>query len=218
MDLGRGRAAPYDAIRTIEEPNTCREPRLARLTCGLLADRRAARRSGIAQTTPSRAVLPAGMGEAIDRDVARLRAATERLRVSDRRVAAGYAPETNCVQHQPHGAMGIHFNNMALRDATLDVEKPEVLVYEKGPDGTLHLNGVEFLVPFTAWTKDEAADHHGPEAEAGRRARLLVSPRLELDGRSLRPVRRLEPRREVLTRVGRAAPARGLGRRAAGRA
>ena len=75
--------------------------------------------------------------------------------VSSVAIAAGYAAETDCVQHQPHGAMGIHFNNMALRDATLDVEKPEVLVYEKRPDGTLQLNGVEFLVPFTAWTKTE---------------------------------------------------------------
>jgi hypothetical protein len=59
------------------------------------------------------------------------------------------------VQHPAHGAMGIHFNNPTLRDATLDVEKPEVLVYEKRPDGTLQLNGVEFLVPFTAWSKAE---------------------------------------------------------------
>ena len=103
----------------------------------------------------ARAVVPTGLGEAIDRDITRLRAATERLKVSSVAIAAGYAAETNCVQHQPHGAMGIHFNNMALRDATLDVEKPEVLVYEKRPDGTLQLNGVEFLVPFTAWTKTE---------------------------------------------------------------
>ena len=100
-------------------------------------------------------VVPTGLGEAIDRDVTRLRTATDRLKVSSVAIAAGYAPETNCVQHQPHGAMGIHFNNMPLRDATLDVEKPEVLVYEKRPDGTLQLNGVEFLVPFTAWTKTE---------------------------------------------------------------
>ena len=100
-------------------------------------------------------VVPTGLGEAIDRDVARLRTATDRLKVSSVAIATGYAAETNCVQHQPHGAMGIHFNNMALRDATLDVEKPEVLVYEKRPDGTLQLNGVEFLVPFTAWTKAE---------------------------------------------------------------
>lgn len=106
-------------------------------------------------TMAAPSVLPTGMGEAIDRDIARLRAATERLKKPDVAIAAGYAAETNCVQHQPHGAMGIHYNNQALKDATLDVERPEVLVYEKRPDGTLQLNGVEFLVPFTAWTKPE---------------------------------------------------------------
>ncbi|HEY1801399.1 MAG TPA: hypothetical protein VGG46_10740 [Terriglobales bacterium] len=58
---------------------------------------------------------------------------------------------TGCVQHQPAGAMGYHFNNEALFDATLDLEHPEVLVYEKRPDGTFHLNGVEFYVPASAW-------------------------------------------------------------------
>jgi hypothetical protein len=51
--------------------------------------------------------------------------------------------------------MGYHFNNRALEDATLDLEKPEVLVYGKRPDGTLQLNGVEFIVPLAAWTKAE---------------------------------------------------------------
>ena len=101
------------------------------------------------------AILPTGMGEAVDRDVARLRAATERFKSSSAAIAEGYPQETDCVQMQPHGAMGYHFGNPALKDATLDVEKPEVLVYEKRPDGTFHLNGVEFYVPFTAWTKAE---------------------------------------------------------------
>jgi hypothetical protein len=101
------------------------------------------------------AILPTGMGEAVDRDVARLRAATERFQSSSTAVAEGYPRETDCVQMQPHGAMGYHFGNPALKDATLDVEKPEVLVYEKRPDGTFQLNGVEFYVPFTAWTKAE---------------------------------------------------------------
>ena len=106
-----------------------------------------------AMATP--AILPTGMGEAVDRDVARLRAATERFQSSSIAVAEGYPRETDCVQMQPHGAMGYHFGNPALKDATLDVEKPEVLVYEKRQDGTFHLNGVEFYVPFTAWTKAE---------------------------------------------------------------
>ena len=100
-------------------------------------------------------ILPTGLGDAVDRDVAKLRAATARFKSSDAAIAAGYPAETNCVQHQPHGAMGYHFNNPALKDAVLEVEKPEVLVYEKRPDGTFQLNGVEYFVPFTAWTKTE---------------------------------------------------------------
>ena len=100
-------------------------------------------------------IVPTGFGESVDRDVARLRAATARFKSAEAAIAAGYPADTNCVQHQPHGAMGVHFNNASLKDATLDVEKPEVLVYEKRPDGTFQLNGVEYFVPFTAWSKSE---------------------------------------------------------------
>jgi hypothetical protein len=100
-------------------------------------------------------IVPTGLGEAIDHDVTRLRAATAPFRSIDAAVAAGYPAETNCVSHPAHGAMGYHSNNMALRDAILDVEKPEVLVYEKRPDGSFRLNGVEFVVPLSAWTKSE---------------------------------------------------------------
>jgi hypothetical protein len=136
------------------------------MTCALLLAA-ALTPSSAAQTAPTMAapakpagmatpaILPTGMGEAVDRDVARLRAATERFQSSSIAVAEGYPRETDCVQMQPHGAMGYHFGNPALKDATLDVEKPEVLVYEKRQDGTFHLNGVEFYVPFTAWTKAE---------------------------------------------------------------
>src|SRR4029453_16613512 len=72
-----------------------------------------------AMATP--ALLPTGLGEAIDRDVARLRAATERFKSSSVAIAEGYPQETDCVQMPPHGAMGYHFGNKALKDATLDV-------------------------------------------------------------------------------------------------
>ncbi len=62
----------------------------------------------------------------------------------------------NCVENQPHGAMGYHHNNKGLMDAKLDVEKPEVLVYERLADGTYRLNGVEFIVPISAWTREDA--------------------------------------------------------------
>lgn len=100
-------------------------------------------------------ILPTGLGTAIDRDVETLRAATERFKQSSVAIAEGYVAEDRCIEHQPHGAMGYHFNNLALRDATLDLNKPEVLVYQKLPDGTFKLNGVEFIVPIAAWTKTE---------------------------------------------------------------
>ena len=34
-------------------------------------------------------------------------------------IAAGWPRTSDCVEHQPHGAMGFHFQNEALADATL---------------------------------------------------------------------------------------------------
>ncbi len=51
--------------------------------------------------------------------------------------------------------MGYHFQNNSLLDTTLDLQHPEVLVYEKLPDGSFQLNGVEFLVPISAWKSSE---------------------------------------------------------------
>ena len=97
-------------------------------------------------------VLPSGLGDAVDRDVASVRAATARFKSSEAAEAAGYKRVTDCVEHQPDGAMGYHFQNNALLDTTLDVEHPEVLVYERKPDGAFKLNGVEYLVPIARWT------------------------------------------------------------------
>jgi hypothetical protein len=87
--------------------------------------------------------------------VARVRAATEKFKSTGAAEAAGYSRVTDCVEHQPDGAMGYHFENKALLDATLDLDHPEVLVYERNADGEFKLNGVEFLVPIPAWTASE---------------------------------------------------------------
>ena len=100
-------------------------------------------------------IVPSGFGESVDRDILRSRLATERFKSADAAVAAGYTATDDCVEHQPHGGMGYHFNHGGLYDATLDVEKPEVLVYERSSDGTFTLNGVEYLVPIDKWTSAE---------------------------------------------------------------
>ena len=119
------------------------------LTCAAVAQ------TPPADTTQTSGVLPSGLGDAVDRDVARVRDATEKFKTTEAAEAAGYKRVTDCVEYQPAGAMGYHFQNNDLLDTTLDVEHPEVLVYERKPDGGFKLNGVEFLVPIAAWTAAE---------------------------------------------------------------
>jgi hypothetical protein len=100
-------------------------------------------------------ILPSGYSAGVDRDVLTIRRATAKFKTTDSAEAAGYQRVTGCVENQPQGAMGYHFQNNALLDTTLDPEHPEVLVYEKLPDGAFQLNGVEFLVPIAAWKSTE---------------------------------------------------------------
>jgi hypothetical protein len=104
---------------------------------------------------PVKGILPSGLGEAIDRDVVRARAATAKFRNPEAAIAAGYPATAHCLENRPIGGMGLHFANAALQDTTLDVEKPEILVYEKMADGSVRLNGVEYVVPIAAWTAEQ---------------------------------------------------------------
>jgi len=135
------------------------QTRVSAWSVGVLVVASALAAAGAAQTragmdsTPG--VLPTGLGDAIDRDVAKIREATARFKTTEAAEAAGYQRDGACIQHQPDGAMGYHLKASALLDSTLDVERPEVLVYEKKADGAFKLNGVEFLVPISAWKSAE---------------------------------------------------------------
>ena len=122
-------------------------------TCAFTSPAMAQTRSTEMSQAP--AEPPGALGEAVDRDVAKIRDATARFKATEAAEAAGYKRVTDCVENQPAGAMGYHFQNSALLDTTLDVNHPEVLVYEKKPDGAFKLNGVEVLVPISAWTANE---------------------------------------------------------------
>lgn len=117
---------------------------------GAIAAQAVAKQMGMAP-----GILPSGYGEAVDRGIMTIRDATGKFKTTEAAEAAGYQRVTGCVEHQPYGAMGYHFQNNALLDARLELEHPEVLVYEKMPDGTFQLNGVEFLVPISAWKSTE---------------------------------------------------------------
>jgi hypothetical protein len=87
-----------------------------------------------------------------------LRGGTKPFHVLDSAAAAGYARDVpSCLVHEHHGAMGFHHVNASLMDAKLDVRRPEILLYERMPDGTYRLNAVEFIVPYRFWPADSAA-------------------------------------------------------------
>jgi hypothetical protein len=94
-------------------------------------------------------------GAAVDaataRQVERIRTATVAFKELDAAVVAGYSANGGgCVANPPEGVMGYHHVNQSLLDDRLEVESPEMLVYERVPDGEYRLNGVEYIVPFSA--------------------------------------------------------------------
>ena len=59
-----------------------------------------------------------------------------------------------CFQDPTRGGMGVHYINDALLDDTVDITKPEALVYELGSYGDVTgLVAHEYIVPIDAWTR-----------------------------------------------------------------
>lgn len=105
------------------------------------------------------AAAPRVGGVAVEDNVqlAALRRVTARFENFDEAFEAGYAERiTPCWAHATHGAMGYHWGNTALFDATVDLLEPETVMYEPQPGGHLKLVGMEYIVPLEAW---EAAGH-----------------------------------------------------------
>ena len=93
----------------------------------------------------------------LNRELAAVRAATAKYHRVERALADGYgAPPfpgadpliSECVAHPDLGGMGHHYINARLANGTLDIEQPEILLYEPTKNGRLRLVGVEYLVPF----------------------------------------------------------------------
>ncbi len=87
--------------------------------------------------------------------LARVRAATASFRSLASAVAAGYTGDVpSCLAHGEDGAMGFHHMNRAYVDDRIEIERPEILVYERHPDGRYTLNGVEYIIPYSVWSRD----------------------------------------------------------------
>ena len=119
------------------------------------------------------------LGPEVLADLAQVRQTTASFHDLDEASAAGYtvwspdpfAPNATCPS-SAEGNMGYHRVNVSLRggaanpaagDATIDPLRPEMLLYEKRPDGSVHLVGVEYLVFKAAWERVNGAGAAPPE-------------------------------------------------------
>jgi hypothetical protein len=83
-----------------------------------------------------------------------VREATERFRDVAAAEAEGYQLLFGCVSGPDSGAMGLHYVNLALvADGELDPTRPEIVIYEPGPNGRRRLIGADYLVFAEAWDK-----------------------------------------------------------------
>lgn len=89
------------------------------------------------------AVGGASAGVAVNPLVEHVRAANGRFKDVKVAVAEGYAP-IPCTRGIYGGAMGVHYVNAEyLKDETLDVKRPQAVMYEPGPGGKMSLVAVE---------------------------------------------------------------------------
>jgi hypothetical protein len=102
-----------------------------------------------------------------------VRDATEKYKDVAAAQAAGYALNFGCVSGDEAGAMGLHYVNGALvNSGVIDVNRPQIVIYEATANGNLKLIGADFLVIADQWN----ASHSGPPELFGQLFHLFPSP------------------------------------------
>ena len=108
-------------------------------------------------------------GELVDA----VRDSTRRFKDVNKAKAAGYQLLFGCVSGPDDGAMGMHYVNLELvADGVLDVNRPEIVIYEPTANGGRRLIGADFLVFADAWHASNTAT---PEI-MGQLMHLIDSP------------------------------------------
>lgn len=109
----------------------------------------------------------------LERDLDRIREVTRAFHDITAAHAAGYPSEVpGCIENPPAGGMGHHYAHPELLDDHLEVERPEILVYAPTKDGDLKLAGVEYIVPYSAWHRDEAPQILGQDLKRSDQLQL----------------------------------------------
>jgi hypothetical protein len=98
--------------------------------------------------------------------------ATSRFQDVGVATAEGYALQFGCVSGSDVGAMGMHFINGSLLDDVIDVEHPEIVLYEPLPGGGVQLTGADYIV----FAKDWSKRHKDPPQLMGQLFHFFDSP------------------------------------------
>jgi hypothetical protein len=101
-----------------------------------------------------------------------VRSATSRFKNVAAATAEGYALQFGCVSGSDLGAMGLHYVNGSFLDDVIDVQRPEIVLYEQLSDGSLQLTGADYLVYAKEWDKK----HKDPPQLMGQLFHLFESP------------------------------------------
>ena len=123
---------------------------------------------------------PFSVSPDLNRDLARLRAALAPYHNRAKSEAeypgppAGAPPPADapggCWTFTGRGSMGYHYPNPdLLADPAVDLLRPEVLIYEPGPNGHEKLVGLEYVVPLTLEIDGEVVDVPEPAPVLGER-------------------------------------------------
>lgn len=86
-------------------------------------------------------------------DLAKVRQATAQFHRLEAAQAAGYdlvEGLDHCFNNPGVGGMGFHYINTSILDTTVELLRPEAMVYTPGPNG-LQLGAVEYIVPAAPW-------------------------------------------------------------------
>jgi hypothetical protein len=86
----------------------------------------------------------------------------------------GYGLAFGCVSGGDYGAMGLHYVNMSLvGDGEVDINQPEIILFEPTRNGGIRITGVDFLVLAADW---DAKHPDGPPALKGQLFHFFESP------------------------------------------
>ena len=104
--------------------------------------------------TATRTWTPMKQGQSADASglIKIVRDSTERFKDVNVAMAEGYALQFGCVSGSDSGAMGLHYvNGKLVNSGVLDPTRPQIVIYEPMPDGSLKLIGADYLVIAQAW-------------------------------------------------------------------